>query len=454
MRKIIFLLAIALFSSCSIYKKCTEPEIKLPERIISDVISDSLCIADLHWSEIFSDTLLKSLIQKTLDYNKDLLSATARIQELERYYRIAKADQYPSFGADIYVEHETNKLNSANQNIDLETAAKITLSWEIDFFGRVRWSKREVLADYLKTIEGQRALQMILIAEVATSYFELIALDNELAIISHTVQTREEDLNKAKIRFEGGLTSEIPYQQAQVEYASTAALVPDLQRRIAIKENEIALLIGEMPSSIQRSEIQRYNSSLDWFQIGIPSDLMKRRPDIRAAEQSLKAAFANAGYAWADRFPRFLINLEGGLENNSFQGFLKAPLTYAIGELTSPIFSFGKRKAKYEAAIKAYDAERFQYEKKTLQAFKEVNDAVISYRSANETVELMQNLKNAAQKYVELAMVQYINGQISYIDVLDAQRSYLNSEVDFSNAIRDEYLSLINLYKSLGGGWK
>lgn len=454
MRKIIFLLAIALFSSCSIYKKCTEPEIKLPERIISDVISDSLCIADLHWSEIFSDTLLKSLIQKTLDYNKDLLSATARIQELERYYRIAKADQYPSFGADIYVEHETNKLNSANQNIDLETAAKITLSWEIDFFGRVRWSKREALADYLKTIEGQRALQMILIAEVATSYFELIALDNELAIISHTVQTREEDLNKAKIRFEGGLTSEIPYQQAQVEYASTAALVPDLQRRIAIKENEIALLIGEMPSSIQRSEIQRYNSSLDWFQIGIPSDLMKRRPDIRAAEQSLKAVFANAGYAWADRFPRFLINLEGGLENNSFQGFLKAPLTYAIGELTSPIFSFGKRKAKYEAAIKAYDAERFQYEKKTLQAFKEVNDAIISYRSANETVELMQNLKNAAQKYVELAMVQYINGQISYIDVLDAQRSYLNSEVDFSNAIRDEYLSLINLYKSLGGGWK
>lgn len=454
MRKIIFLLAIALFSSCSIYKKCTEPEIKLPERIISDVISDSLCIADLHWSEIFSDTLLKSLIQKTLDYNKDLLSATARIQELERYYRIAKADQYPSFGADIYVEHETNKLNSANQNIDLETAAKITLSWEIDFFGRVRWSKREALADYLKTIEGQRALQMILIAEIATSYFELIALDNELAIISHTVQTREEDLNKAKIRFEGGLTSEIPYQQAQVEYASTAALVPDLQRRIAIKENEIALLIGEMPSSIQRSEIQRYNSSLDWFQIGIPSDLMKRRPDIRAAEQSLKAVFANAGYAWADRFPRFLINLEGGLENNSFQGFLKAPLTYAIGELTSPIFSFGKRKAKYEAAIKAYDAERFQYEKKTLQAFKEVNDAIISYRSANETVELMQNLKNAAQKYVELAMVQYINGQISYIDVLDAQRSYLNSEVDFSNAIRDEYLSLINLYKSLGGGWK
>jgi multidrug efflux system outer membrane protein len=122
--------------------------------------------------------------------------------------------------------------------------------------------------------------------------------------------------------------------------------------------------------------------------------------------------------------------------------------------LTSPIFSFGKRKAKYEAAIKAYDAERFQYEKKVLQAFKEVNDAVISYTSANKTVELMQNLKESSRKYVDLALFQHINGHINYIDVLDAQRSYLNAEIDYSNAIRDEYIALIELYKALGGGWK
>jgi hypothetical protein len=138
------------------------------------------------------------------------------------------------------------------------------------------------------------------------------------------------------------------------------------------------------------------------------------------------------GFAWADRFPRFVISLEGGLENNGFEGFFSSPLTYMIGELTSPIFSFGKRKAKYEAAIKAYDAERFQYEKKVLQAFKEVNDAVISYTSANKTVELMQNLKESSRKYVDLALFQHINGHINYIDVLDAQRSYLNAEIDLS----------------------
>lgn len=143
----------------------------------------------------------------------------------------------------------------------------------------------------------------------------------------------------------------------------------------------------------------------------------------------------------------------GGLENNAFGGFLSAPFTYAIGELAAPIFAFGKRKAKYEAAIKAYDAERYQYEKKVLQAFQEVNDAVIAYTSANEKVELMDNLKQSAQKYLNLAMFQHINGHINYINVLDAQRSYLNAEIDLSNAIRDEYIALIVLYKALGGGW-
>jgi len=295
---------------------------------------------------------------------------------------------------------------------------------------------------------------MTLIADVATAYFQLMALDNELEIIKRTLETRQEDLNKARLRFEGGMTSEIPYQQAQVEFASTAVLIPDLKRKIEIKENEISLLTGEMPTNIQRSNIHQYKLAIDTLKIGLPSDLIKRRPDISSAEQSLKAKLAKAGYAWAERFPRFVINLEGGFEHSDFNGFFTAPLTYAIGELTAPLFAFGKRKAKYDAAIKAYDAERFQYEKKVLQAFNEVNNAVTSYSSANKQAELMENLKNSAKKYLDLAQVQHINGQINYIDVLDAQRSYLNAEIDLSYAIRDKYIALIELYKSLGGGWQ
>lgn len=454
MKHYIFLLTLLVCCSCSVRKRCVNPDIALPDQIVTEIDADSACVADIHWSEIFTDTLLQNLINKTLEQNKDLLTATARVQELEKLHRVARADYFPTIGAEGYIEHETHNLTAENQTLDLEVSAKLTLAWEADFFGRVRWAQKEAIANYLKSAEGQKALQMTLIADVATAYFQLMALDNELEIIKRTLETRQEDLNKARLRFEGGMTSEIPYQQAQVEFASTAVLIPDLKRKIEIKENEISLLTGEMPTNIQRSNIHQYKLAIDTLKIGLPSDLIKRRPDISSAEQSLKAKLAKAGYAWAERFPRFVINLEGGLEHSDFNGFFTAPLTYAIGELTAPLFAFGKRKAKYDAAIKAYDAERFQYEKKVLQAFNEVNNAVTSYSSANKQAELMENLKNSAKKYLDLAQVQHINGQINYIDVLDAQRSYLNAEIDLSYAIRDKYIALIELYKSLGGGWQ
>lgn len=454
MKSQIILTLLIVCSSCSIHKKCIEPEIPLPNQFTSIIEADSACIADIHWSEIFTDPLLQDLINQALTYNKDLLSATARIRELEKLHQIAKANYLFDVGARGYIEHETHNISSDNQTIDLEVGTKLTLSWEADLFGRIRWAKKEALANYLKTIEGQKALQITLIAEVATSYYQLMALDNKLEILIRTLKTREEDLNKALLRFEGGITSEIPYQQAQVEYASTATLIPDLQRQIKIKETEISLLTGKMPSNIQRSKIQRHEISINIQHLGIPSDLIKRRPDITAAEQSLKAQMAKVGYSWAERFPRFIINLEGGLENIAFKGFFTSPLTYAFSELTAPIFAFGKRKAKYDAAIQAYDAERYQYEKKVLQAFKEVNNAVISYSSTNKQVELMENLRNSTKKYLDLAQAQYINGHISYIDVLHAQRSYLNAKINLSNAICNENMALIKLYKSLGGGWQ
>ena len=454
MRQLLYIINVALLTcGCSISKRCVAPEVELPAEIVAGMEADSMCMADLKWYDIFADSCLVELIEMTIANNKDLLSATAKVEELEKLYRVAKSDYFPSLDADAYVDHETNDKSNAEATADLEVSATLTLSWELDFFGRVRWNNRQALANYLKTVEGQRTLQMILVADVATAYFELIALDNELDIITRTLDTREEDLNKAKLRFEGGLTSEIPYRQAIVEYATTASLIPDLRRKIETKENKISVLTGQMPTSIRRSAISRYNDSKLLPEVGIPSDLLRRRPDLRASEQSLKAAMAAAGYAWADRFPRFSISLQGGLENNAFEGFLSAPFTYMLGELTAPIFAFGKRKAKYEAAIKAYDAERYQYEKLVLQAFQEVNDAVIAYTSANEKVELMTNLKESAQKYLNLAMFQHINGHINYINVLDAQRSYLNAEIDLSNAIRDEYIALIVLYKALGGGW-
>lgn len=451
---ILFSAAAIMLQGCgAAVKKCTDPQLDIPETIIPGEYADSLCLADIEWSEIFSDPLLKDLIVKTLENNRDMLTATARVKELERLHRVVRADQFPSVNAKAYVEQENYQYTDANPVKDNEFGIKASLSWEVDLFGRLRWANRGALADYLSSIESQRAMQMTLVASVATAYFELTALDNELDIVLRTLETRRENVRQAKLRFDGGLTTEIPYQQAQVEYASTASLIPDLQRDIELKEHEISILAGEFPSSVERSMLNTHDQFPDLLHVGIPSELLKRRPDLMSAEQSLKAAMADVGVAWADRFPKLTFSIAAGVENNTFVNFFTGPYYYPILNLVSPLFSFGKKKAQYEAKIQAYEQQRFQYEKKVLEVFKEVNDAVTSYSSAREKVTLMGNLKDASRKYVELTLFQYQNGSISYIDVLDAQRSYFNSEIDYSNAVRDEFLAIVNLYKALGGGW-
>lgn len=446
--------AMVILQGCgAAVRKCEAPDLDIPETVIPGGYADSLCLADLEWSEIFSDPLLKDLIRKTLDNNRDMLTAAARVRELERLHRITRADLLPSVQARGYVEQENYQYTDAAPVKDNEFGLKASFSWEIDLFGRLRWANKGTMAKYMSSIESQRAMQMTLVAAVATAYFELVALDNELDIVLRTRDTWKENVKQARLRFEGGLTTEIPYQQAQVEFASTAALVPDLQRDIAIKEHEISILAGEFPSSVERSKLNTHDRFPDLLHVGLPSALLQRRPDLLAAAQDLKASMADVGVAWANRFPRLEISFTAGVENNTFTHFFTGPYWYPVLNLTSPLFAFGKNKARYQASIEAYNQERYQYEQKVLEVFKEVNDAVASYTSAREKVSLQGNLLNASRKYVELALFQYQNGYISYIDVLDAQRSYFSAEIDYSNSVRDEFLTIIDLYKALGGGW-
>ncbi len=188
--------------------------------------------------------------------------------------------------------------------------------------------------------------------------------------------------------------------------------------------------------------------------VGLPSGLLQRRPDVRASEQQLRSAMASAGMAYADRFPRLTFNLVGGWENDALQGFFRSPFSYVAAAIAAPVFGFGRKQAKYRAALAAYDVARLGYEKKVLEVFKEANDAVVTYRNVRKTAALKVALRDAARKYVELANLQYRGGSINYIDVLDAQRRYFDAQIGLSNAVRDEHLALVQLYKALGGGWE
>lgn len=445
------ILAIPFFMvvGCSPAKYCAEPDLALPD-VFGTGQTDTTTIADIQWWTIYSDTLLQGLIRQTLEYNKDMLIASERIEEMRQRHRIGNAALWPSLSAKAGGDHE---WTGSDLNSDPEATLRLDLSWEIDLWGNLRWASRKGAAEYLSSIEAKRAMQMTLISEVATAYFELITLDNELRILNQTLITRQEGVHQAKLRLEGGLTSEVPYRQAQVELATTASEIPDLKRKIAMKESQICILAGRYPTKVDRGGSMNttiYNTDVP---IGIPSGLLQRRPDIRRAEQDLMAAKAAVGVAQAERFPQFSINLAAGLENDSFKTFFQSPLLYTAGNLVAPLFSFGKRKAKFKASIAAYNQARLSYEQTVLKAFKEVHDAVIMYQTAKENSVLKRDLRDAAQKNEYLARHQYIQGAIDYLNFLDAQRKYFDAQVGFNDAVCSEYLALVSLYKSLGGGW-
>ncbi|MBD9302503.1 MAG: TolC family protein [Alistipes senegalensis] len=445
-------LLLTLTGGCSVQRKCPAPELNLPAEIVTGR-TDSLTIGDMAWWEVYTDTTLCRLIGRTLDRNRNMQSAEARIRQLEELYRVSKAARLPSLGGLVLADNETNDYYGEAHKSDAEFSVKATLSWEADLWGNLRWAKRKGAAEYLASVEAARAMQMTLVAEVATAYFELTALDHELDVVRRTVETREESMRQARLRFEGGLTSETAYQQAKVELASASALIPDLELKIAQKENQISVLAGGYPARVSRSKMNLNVTMPDSLAIGVPSTLLQRRPDVRQAEQNLKAAMAAAGMAYADRFPRLTISLTGGLENDALKGLIESPFSYAVGNLTAPLFAFGSKRAKYRAALAAYDQARLAYEQKVLEVFREVNDAVVAYRNMRRTAELKFNLKEAARQYVVLAKLQYINGVIRYIDVLDAQRKFFDAQVEESKAVRNEHLALVGLYKALGGGW-
>lgn len=445
-------LLLTLTGGCSVQRKCPAPELNLPAEIVTGR-TDSLTIGDMAWWEVYTDTTLCRLIGRTLDRNRNMQSAEARIRQLEELYRVSKAARLPSLGGLVLADNETNDYYGEAHKSDAEFSVKATLSWEADLWGNLRWAKRKGAAEYLASVEAARAMQMTLVAEVATAYFELTALDHELDVVRRTVETREESMRQARLRFEGGLTSETAYQQAKVELASASALIPDLELKIAQKENQISVLAGGYPARVSRSKMNLNVTMPDSLAIGVPSTLLQRRPDVRQAEQNLKAAMAAAGMAYADRFPRLTISLTGGLENDALKGLIESPFSYAVGNLTAPLFAFGSKRAKYRAALAAYDQARLAYEQKVLEVFREVNDAVVAYRNMRRTAELKFNLKEAARQYVVLAKLQYINGVIHYIDVLDAQRKFFDAQVEESKAVRNEHLALVGLYKALGGGW-
>lgn len=448
-------LSAVLLSACSGVRGLKEPYVHNYGDFSKIDYVDSLCLADLEWWNFYSDSTLCSLLERVITNNRDLLKSEARMEQLRQLYGISKTNLLPEIGFDASVEYETVDHNGKGASITPTYGVKIPMSWEINLWGSQIWERRKAEAEYHATEEDSRALKMELIAETADAYYTLMALENELSIVRRTMETREESVRIAKLRFEGGLTSEMLYNQTLVEYSTAAALVPQLEQKWYETRDKLTLLMGEVPHDIdQIGKLPQAFIGPEQLPAGMPSDLLKRRPDIRAAEQRLNAARANVGMAYADRFPSFRISLLPGLENDALSNFLKSPYNDVIGSLAGPLIDFNRRKKKYKASLAAYEEARLEYEDVVLKAFTEVNTILHIYYHVQESYKRTKELREASAEYMQLALLQFRSGMLNYIDVLDAQRSYFDAQIAFSNAIRDQYRALVNIYKALGGGWR
>ena len=397
---IILLLSMFALTSCKVGKSYVRPEMALPDSLAQQ--QDSMSIADEQWQAVYTDSTLRALIDRALEYNKDMLIAASRVKEMAAQKRISVANLLPQLTGKV------ENYGGHSRDVGNTYEAKALLSWELDLWGNLRWKKVAAVAEYLQSVEAQRALRMTIVAEVAQAYYELVALDTELEIVRQTQKAREEGVRLARIRFEGGLTSETSYQQAQVELARTATLVPDLERRISLKENDISFLVGEFPTRIKRVNFLQELDVPESLPVGLPSDLLERRPDVRVAEQQLRAEHARVKVAYTNMFPRLALTGQFGLESDVLSNFLESPYSLLNGVVLAPLFGWGKNRAALNAQKASFEAEVHSYEKTVLNAFKEAQNAIVDFNKIKEVYQLRAKLERSAKGYVDLAQLQYI----------------------------------------------
>ena len=450
---IILSLTCGLVSSCKFGPNYQRSEPAIPEQYRFDPNpGDSLI--NMLWWEIFNDEELKTLIKIGLEENRDIRIAAARIQEAVAVYGFTKADIYPRL--DITAQGQTGNFLQGQgaptdgDRIDVFLVAP-TLSWEIDFWGKFRRANEAARADILATEQAHRVIAISLISEIASTYFLLLDYQNRLEIARRTLDSRVKSLEIIQARFDEGTIPEIDLNQAQIQKEIAAQAVPQFERLLGKTENVMSVLIGRNPQAIQTGLGLYEQDNFTAVPAGIPSELLNRRPDVLQAEYELMAQNAQIGIAVAQRFPSISLTGTVGLISPDLSDF--TDIWSVGGNLTGPIFNFGKNKRRVEIErIRTEQALAF-YENTILNAFADVEDALIEIQTYNDEFSAAQRRRAAASNARELSNQRYDGGVTSYLEVLDSERSLFDAELAASETLQEKLTAYINLYKALGGGW-
>jgi len=461
-------IAAVLLSSCTVGPNYVRPTVPVPQNFRAPEplpAPQAASLADLKWFEIFKDEQLQELTRTALVQNYDLRDAVTRVEQARANLGITRSNQFPQAGAGGDIQFTRLSRDGAtplpasflpSQNRNWGEASLNLLSFEVDLWGRLRRSTESARASLLNAEENRKAVITTLVSDVATNYFSLLQLDYELEISQRTLDTRRDSLRLVQERTGGGVATLLDLRQAEQLVSTAAETIPALQQQIEQTENQISLLVGKNPGAVIRGRKFIEQEMPPEVPSGMPSSLLERRPDIRAAEQALIAANANIGVAKAAYFPQLsLSGLLGGQSTQLTSLFSGPHSTWSfVPQVTQPIFTAGRLKSNVKLAQAERDSALVQYERTIQTAFSEVSNALIAHQRTRESRLEQERLVTALQDRTRLAYVRYRGGVDTQLNALDADRDLFQAELSLAQIRLNELLSVVQLYKALGGGWQ
>lgn len=464
--KYMAVLTISAFTmqSCFVAKDYVRPQLEETENLYrTDALpTDSISMADMSWKELFTDPYLVQYIEEGLQNNIDIRVAIQQVLAAEAYAKQGKAGYLPSFNADLsanrsYISKNGQQgalIGSGKSHIDQFQLAG-SLSWEADIWGKIRSNQRATEADYLRTVAAHQAVKSRLVANIAAAYYQLLSLDAQLEITKKSIIVRDSSVSTIQALKDAGNVNQVAVDQNIAQYNNARALQVDLETAIFQTENMLSILLGQQPQNYARSVLNEQEVQSD-LKLGVPSTLLRNRPDVIAAEYNLIRAFELTNVARSNFYPSLTLSASGGLQSLELDQLLNTNSLFAnfVGGLAQPIFNQRKIRTQKEVAETQQEQAFLEFKRSLLVAGNEVSNALYSYDAESEKIEYrileVEALRNAESNSDALLK----NGFANYLDLLTARQSALNAELNVIDSKLQQLLSIVDLYEALGGGWK
>ena len=461
-RPLSLLLAALLLAGCTVGPDYKRPAVTVPTDYRGPASEDQhplpgASLAEQKWFEVFRDEELQALIRTALQQNYDVRIAATHILQAQATLGITRADQFPSVSAGADLSAERSSKSNILPALEQSTGQlNLSAAWQLDFFGRFRRATESARGALLATEWAQRGVIISLIANVASAYFQLRALDLQLEISRESLRDRRESLRLLNVLADGGNITLLDVRQGEQLVYTASEEIPDLERRIQQQENLISILLGNNPGPIKRGLQLTEQPHSPEVPAGLPSELLERRPDIRQSEAQLMALNAQIGVARSAYYPQIALTATGGFQSDALTRLFTGPagLWSFAGSLAQPIFTAGKIRSSVKFAEAARDEAVLGYQQTIQQAFRDVSDSLIAYRKNQEFRHEQELLTNSAGDAARLSNIRYKGGATSYLEVLTNETNFFAAKLNLAQAQANELLALVQIYQALGGGWQ